>query len=484
MKVFKFKKYLEYEILKINEQIATLETNKKTLIEKTDKILTKHHLKELKKEYQNRHKKSIFSLLSRPNKEKIIHYYVEEKTKEYNEEIQILKSKRAEFQEAIDSFQDGYFTKPFHPCNETLYLYLKYAKENNIPVNEFFNQIILAIKLNTLLYDNKIESKNQMKSNLSVLYDDKIQLREKKNIKTAKFIIKKFFFPLTEKNPELEKYLTKLLEEYNGEVPKSFSTRSEAIINSIKKPETIRKLRQQFILKTYAQNEQDTIITRQDIIKLSDSKLELINEALKIIKDTRNKNIILLIKRAIEDIISMEKYNAVFQTPNEYTDNEDITQAKTDTLRALVETYKDLKNKKVIHYYLKDSNDLPVIFNDIRSLDQFNYGKIMSLLTTLNLDAPKKEHQRIKNYTIYKTTYDNLVLYFTIKNNKIYIIKLGLLVFQENYDKIDFNIYFDEINKNIDNSVQKLYAAIIERELDITLYKNEADILLKTNNHI
>lgn len=485
MKANKFRKYIEYEILQIDKKIITLTNNKETIRAKAEKVVTKQNMKDLKSIYNSKYKRNIFNFFIRPSREKIIDFYIEEKKKEYDKEIEYLISKRQEFNETLESFKDGLFTLPFHPCTETLNLYLKYASENNIDSIEFVNQVLLLIKLNTLLYDNKLERQNQMQSNLSSLYNDFLNIKDKKTLKSAKFIIKKIFYKTTTKNEELNDYLNKVLEEYEAERIDPKNNPYRAIIKEVKKPENIERYRQQFILKEYMKNEKETILTKEIIQSLSESKLKIISEALELAKSINNKNIIIIIKRAIEDIISMEKYNLYCQTPNEVVDNEDITHSKTDTLKTIIKTYKNINEKETTNYYLKDPTSImPSVLIDINNIDILSYGKIMELLSIINVDTPKVEIQRVRNYPIYKTTYDNIVLYYTIKDNKIYIIKLGSLVYHEKYDTIDFNIYFEEINKKIDHSVQKIYAAIIEKELDITYDRKYTNILLKTKQDI
>ena len=100
-------------------------------------------------------------------------------------------------------------------------------------------------------------------------------------------------------------------------------------------------------------------------------------------------------------------------------DNEDITNAKTATLQRIIKTYKELNNIETTHYYLKDKNTtMPAAFNDIKTIDILNYGQVMEMLVLLDEHSPKKEVQKVKNYTIYETTYDNVIVYYTIKDKK------------------------------------------------------------------
>ena len=76
MKKEKFSKYIEHELMVIDEKITSLTTKKETLQEKVDNILTKDNLKKLRNDYKNQNSKSIFNLFKSYRKEKLIDFYI------------------------------------------------------------------------------------------------------------------------------------------------------------------------------------------------------------------------------------------------------------------------------------------------------------------------------------------------------------------------------------------------------------------------
>ena len=486
MKKKQFNVFLQEEINKIRLTIEKLNALKTKLRSETE-LQTKDHdsKKELLEEYYKYHKKGFLASIKPVSDTKLIDFIVKIKTKEYEVAIQEMLNIINELALAEKSFKDDKFTTLFAPSDITIRYLIKYGYKEEIEPHQILRQIILLSKLSLITEDKKNQAMPQYIKALSKLFKNDLTYHQNDK-KTVEFILRKLsssiYFNITEQEPEqylkrvassLEKHLSTLTpedkKEYIALIKKNHSPEQEI--------QLVAKYQLNELIKETSDNQESKY--NEAIELLNQDQLLIIHTAFEIIKKEKNKNIILMLQKAINDIISISRYlelgNGVFDT----TENEELLNERVDFLSFMVRMLKKKEKGEPLYDFLADSSTgYPFIIEDSRAMDETAYPAVFEAIA--NIDKLEKEMVFKKGKTtIYQGQLNEITLLFAVRGTHIIIITAANKLTEKVLTRDYYPLIIEQIKKKYDKKAQTIYCAIVEREIDLSYFLKEDRSFIK-----
>lgn len=489
MKKKQFNVFLQEKINKTKQNIDSLNTLKSKLRNEAE-LMTKNPdtRQELLDGYYKTKKRTIISKIKGLSNEKLITYYIKTKTNEINdkiaEQIKILN----ELIIVLTSYEKDNFTTLSTQSEIVIKYLIQYGYEEEIPPHELLRQIILLSKIS--ITTEKVENTpmTQYLKALGKLFNESLTYKVEDK-KTIEFVLRKINNDLCNEitEPNLNKYLRLIilsLDTHINTLTEEDKEQYKTIIRNNNQPknkkiqETVVKLNELM----NATNEPLQIRYKNPIHSLNEDQLLTIHNAFELIKKEKNKNIVLMVKKAINDIISSSKYLDLVDPTTDPFANDAllILDERIDFLSYMIRTITNESQSEPLFSFLADEKTgYPFIIDDARSMDPLCYPSIFEAINLLD-ELDKQAVFKKSNITIYKIEHRDIILLFATYKEKIIIITAANRLTESVLTRDYYKIIIEQIKKKYDKKIQTIYSSIVEKELDLSYYlKDERSFIKK-----
>lgn len=480
MKKKQFNVFLQEEIDKIRLTIDNLNTLKSKLRNEAELLAQDPDSRnKMLDEYYKNKKRTIIPGIKRVPDDKLISFYVKQKTKEYNDTIAELVNLQNELIIAQTNFKKDNFVTLFAPSEITVKYLIKYGYQEQIPPHELLRQIILLSKLSITIEEKKNRPMTQYLKALGGLFNETLTYEECDK-KAVEFILRKIYTDMSYLVSEEE--LDKYLKQVTVSLDKHISTLTEeeqgtyrTIIKKNEQPDTkkmqvaVTKLNE-LVNET---NESLQVHYENAIQSLSQDQLLVIHSAFEHIKKEKNKNLVLMIKKAISDVISISRYLELGNGNIDPVANEELLNERIDFLSYITRTIKNKNQNEPLFSFLVDENTgYPFIIEDARVMDELNYPSIYEAINSID-KLPKKVVFKKAHTTIYQAEFNDITLLFATYKDKIIIITAANRITEKVLTRDYYPLIIEQIKKKYDRKSQVVYSTIVERELDLSYFLKE-----------
>lgn len=487
MKKKQFNVFLQEEIDKIRLTIDNLNTLKSKLRNEAELLAQDpDSRKRMLDEYYKNKKRTIIPGIKRVPDDKLISFYVKQKTKEYNDTIAELVNLQNELIITQINFKKDNFVTLFAPSEITVKYLIKYGYQEQIPPHELLRQIILLSKLSITIEEKKNRPMTQYLKALGDLFNETLRYEECDK-KTIEFILKKIYTDISCLVSEEE--LNKYLKQVTVSLDKHISTLTEeeqdtyrTIIKKNEQPDT-KKMQVAVTKLNELVNENNKSLQvhyENAIQSLSQDQLLIIHSAFEHIQKEKNKNLVLMIKKAISDVISMSRYIEIGDGYIDPIANEVLLDERIDFLSYIIRTIKNKNQNEPLFSFLVDENTgYPFIIEDARAMDELSYQSIYEAIN--NIDKLTKSIIFKKAHTtIYQAEFNDITLMFATYKDKIIIITAANRITENVLTRDYYPLIIEQIKKKYDRKSQVVYSSIVERELDLSYFiKDERSFFKK-----
>ena len=480
MKKKQFNVFLQEEIDKIRLTIDNLNTLKSKLRNEAELLAQDPNTRnQLLDEYYKNKKRTIIPGLRRVPDDKLISFYIKTKTKEYNDTIAELVNLQNELIIAQTNFEKGNFTTLFAPSEVTIKYLIKYGYQEHIEPHELLRKIILLSKLSLTIEEKKNRPMTQYLKALGNLFNETLTYEECDK-KAVEFILRKIYtdmsYLITEQ--EQDKYLKQVtlsLDKHISTLTEEEKNTFRAIIKKNEQPDT-KKMQvavtqlNELVNET---NESLQVHYENAIQSLTQEQLLVIHSAFEHIKKEKNKNLVLMIKKAISDVISISRYLELGNGNIDPIANEELLNERIDFLSYVTRTIKNKSQSEPLFNFLVDDNTgYPFIIEDARAMDELCYPSIYEAINSIEkLEKTvvfKKAHT-----TMYQAEFNDITLLFATYKDKIIIITAANRLTEKVLSRDYYPIIIEQIKKKYDKKSQAVYSIIAERELDLSYFLKE-----------
>lgn len=498
------KKHLFIQINFINKRLNEEKTNLENIPKPEEINLDEYELNKVTlQNLNNQTPQPIFKKKLFTNKNQIRKSIHKEETQIITAEIKRLISIKESLTKALESISQNGFTKPFNIDFYFFYEYINFFVENNIHPKYFIKSLIQIFKLNTQKIDiNNINPKLSIQKDIEGYFDDNQELIYKENINGLKFLLNKFFLQnninddllITLYIEAINKYLSSLSSK-TIEQSRNSTFQQNILLDIIQYLKRKKKIptkevdeiyqvleldkKQKKELQKKINNRKEEIFLEEENDKIIDTLCPYLAENnIKIfinlknnLQKLQNKKAIPLLKRELEDIISLAKYLNITSEISETLELTNILSNKMDILKELSETLtQELKTPNNIFYYLTDKNNVPLVVSDIKKIDITIYKEIINLLFQISVgNAEFNESKEIENIFFAIAKSRNVEVLLAKSKDKILLLKI--------IPKIPKNKI--EVSKDLLNQIKKLFSS--EPSEDTKQLFELCDILLVKN---
>lgn len=480
MKKKQFNVFLQEEIDKIRLTIDNLNTLKSKLRNEAELLAQDPDSRnKMLDEYYKNKKRTIIPGIKRVPDDKLISFYIKQKTKEYNDTIAELVNLQNELIIAQTNFKKDNFVTLFAPSEITVKYLIKYGYQEQIPPHELLRQIILLSKLSITIEEKKNRPMAQYLKALGGLFNETLTYEECDK-KAVEFILRKIYTDMSYlvSEEELDKYLKQVtvsLDKHISTLAQEEKDTYKTIIKKNEQPDTkkmqvaVTKLNE-LVNET---NESLQVHYENAIQSLSQDQLLVIHSAFEHIKKEKNKNLVLMIKKAISDVISISRYLELGNGNIDPIANEELLNERIDFLSYITRTIKNKNQNEPLFSFLVDENTgYPFIIEDARVMDELNYPSIYEAINSLD-KLPKKVVFKKAHTTIYQAEFNDITLLFATYKDKIIIITAANRITEKVLTRDYYPLIIEQIKKKYDRKSQVVYSTIVERELDLSYFLKE-----------
>lgn len=487
MKKKQFNVFLQEEIDKIRLTIDNLNTLKSKLRNEAELLAQDPDSRnKMLDEYYKNKKRTIIPGIKRVPDDKLISFYIKQKTKEYNDTIAELVNLQNELIIAQTNFKKDNFVTLFAPSEITVKYLIKYGYQEQIPPHELLRQIILLSKLSITIEEKKNRPMTQYLKALGGLFNETLTYEECDK-KAVEFILRKIYADMSYlvSEEELDKYLKQVtvsLDKHISTLTQEEQDTYRTIIKKNEQPDTkkmqvaVTKLNE-LVNET---NESLQVHYENAIQSLSQDQLLVIHSAFEHIKKEKNKNLVLMIKKAISDVISISRYLELGNGNIDPIANEELLNERIDFLSYITRTIKNKNQNEPLFSFLVDENTgYPFIIEDARVMDELNYPSIYEAINSID-KLPKKVVFKKAHTTIYQAEFNDITLLFATYKDKIIIITAANKITEKVLTRDYYPLIIEQIKKKYDRKSQVVYSTIVERELDLSYFlKDERSFFKK-----
>lgn len=480
MKKKQFNVFLQEEIDKIRLTIDNLNTLKSKLRNEAELLAQDPDSRnKMLDEYYKNKKRTIIPGIKRVPDDKLISFYIKQKTKEYNDTIAELVNLQNELIIAQTNFKKDNFVTLFAPSEITVKYLIKYGYQEQIPPHELLRQIILLSKLSITIEEKKNRPMTQYLKALGGLFNETLTYEEYDK-KAVEFILRKIYTDMSYlvSEEELDKYLKQVtvsLDKHISTLTQEEQDTYRTIIKKNEQPDTkkmqvaVTKLNE-LVNET---NESLQVHYENAIQSLSQDQLLVIHSAFEHIKKEKNKNLVLMIKKAISDVISISRYLELGNGNIDPIANEELLNERIDFLSYITRTIKNKNQNEPLFNFLVDENTgYPFIIEDARVMDELNYPSIYEAINSID-KLPKKVVFKKAHTTIYQAELNDITLLFATYKDKIIIITAANRITEKVLTRDYYPLIIEQIKKKYDRKSQVVYSTIVERELDLSYFLKE-----------
>ena len=487
MKKKQFNVFLQEEIDKIRLTIDNLNTLKSKLRNEAELLAQDpDSRKRMLDEYYKNKKRTIIPGIKRVPDDKLISFYVKQKTKEYNDTIAELVNLQNELIITQINFKKDNFVTLFAPSEITVKYLIKYGYQEQIPPHELLRQIILLSKLSITIEEKKNRPMTQYLKALGDLFNETLRYEECDK-KAIEFILKKIYTDISclVSEEELDKYLKQVtvsLDKHISTLTEEEQDTYRTIIQKNEQPDT-KKMQVAVTKLNELVNENNKSLQvhyENAIQSLSQDQLLIIHSAFEHIQKEKNKNLVLMIKKAISDVISMSRYIEIGDGYIDPIANEVLLDERIDFLSYITRTIKSKNQNEPLFSFLVDENTgYPFIIEDARAMDELSYQSIYEAINSIDKLTKsivfKKAHT-----TIYQAEFNDITLMFATYKDKIIIITAANKITENVLTRDYYPLIIEQIKKKYDRKSQVVYSSIVERELDLSYFiKDERSFFKK-----
>lgn len=487
MKKKQFNVFLQEEIDKIRLTIDNLNTLKSKLRNEAELLAQDPDSRnKMLDEYYKNKKRAIIPGIKRVPDDKLKSFYIKQKTKEYNDTIAELVNLQNELIIAQTNFKKDNFVTLFAPSEITVKYLIKYGYQEQIPPHELLRQIILLSKLSITIEEKKNRPMTQYLKALGGLFNETLTYEECDK-KAVEFILRKIYTDMSYlvSEEELDKYLKQVtvsLDKHISTLTQEEQDTYRTIIKKNEQPDTkkmqvaVTKLNE-LVNET---NESLQVHYENAIQLLSQDQLLVIHSAFEHIKKEKNKNLVLMIKKAISDVISISRYLELGNGNIDPIANEELLNERIDFLSYITRTIKNKNQNEPLFSFLVDENTgYPFIIEDARVMDELNYPSIYEAINSID-KLPKKVVFKKAHTTIYQAEFNDITLLFATYKDKIIIITAANKITEKVLTRDYYPLIIEQIKKKYDRKSQVVYSTIVERELDLSYFlKDERSFFKK-----
>ncbi|MGN1338255.1 MAG: hypothetical protein ACI4WW_07255 [Candidatus Coprovivens sp.] len=487
MKKKQFNVFLQEEIDKIRLTIDNLNTLKSKLRNEAELLAQDpDSRKRMLDEYYKNKKRTIIPGIKRVPDDKLISFYVKQKTKEYNDTIAELVNLQNELIITQINFKKDNFVTLFAPSEITVKYLIKYGYQEQIPPHELLRKIILLSKLSITIEEKKNRPMTQYLKALGNLFNETLRYEECDK-KAIEFILKKIYTDISclVSEEELDKYLKQVtvsLDKHISTLTEEEQDTYRTIIQKNEQPDT-KKMQVAVTKLNELVNENNKSLQvhyENAIQSLSQDQLLIIHSAFEHIQKEKNKNLVLMIKKAISDVISMSRYIEIGDGYIDPIANEVLLDERIDFLSYITRTIENKNQNEPLFSFLVDENTgYPFIIEDARAMDELSYQSIYEAINSIDKLTKsiifKKAHT-----TIYQAEFNDITLMFATYKDKIIIITAANKITENVLTRDYYPLIIEQIKKKYDRKSQVVYSSIVERELDLSYFiKDERSFFKK-----
>ena len=487
MKKKQFNVFLQEEIDKIRLMIDKLNTLKGKLRNEAELLAQDPKTKEqLVNEYYAHNKRTIISILKPVSDSRLKEFYVKQKTKEYNTQIAELVSLQNELTIAQTNVSKDNFVALFAPSEITIKYLIKYGYEEKIPPHELLRKIILLSKLSITIEQKKNKPITQYLKALGSLFNETLTYEEPDR-KAVEFILRKLstsmYYSICDDNHE--KYLRQVATSLEAHISTLTEQEKEEFKGIIKRNNQPDNKKVQVAVTNLNElvnegNEQLQSHYENAIQSLDQEQLLIIHSAFELIKKEKNKSLVLMVKKAINDIISISRYLEINGGNNDPVANEELLSDRIEFLSYVTRTIKNKHHKEPLFNFLVDENTgFPFIIEDVRAIDELHYPFVYQAITSIDT-LDKKMVFKKGHTTIYQAPHKDITLLFATYKDKIIIITAANQLTEKVLERDYYPLIIDQIKKKYDKKTQIIYGTIVEREIDLQYFAKDDRAFFKS----
>lgn len=486
MKKIGFEEYLKREIVKINKQIEQKNSELNTLSKKFKELYLEADKEQLISLYRRTAKINSIKALAQPKEKVLIEFFRQTMENAIKEKIRKLTEYLNNLQLLKNSFENNTFVKPVILNAEIIKILIEFGSDYNVEPYDMLNELLLVSKLNAVIEQKNSNSIVQLLNGLSKLFNNNLTLKNENDIKAVEFILRKIKYEIEQElydsDPYNKKYLEKVTLSINEALVKTTPEEREDYQETIeisKKPVQKQLLNAESKLSEYMITNKTlgNKYSKEVLDMLDDGQLLIIEETFQIIKKSKNKNLVKLLKRLINDVISSCRYINI--TQNNEEEPSDINH-EIECLQLVIKAIKVKYNIEPLYSYLiNEKTGNPIILEDIKGLPEEDNEAVYNLLA--NLDTFESTEIAKKGKTrIFESSNKNITLMYATYQNEIIIIGLRTSIIQKKSLKTYFKLIKEQLSNEQNQENQELYSILIEKELDL-LYSEKTDkALLKS----
>ncbi|MGN1338078.1 MAG: hypothetical protein ACI4WW_06355 [Candidatus Coprovivens sp.] len=524
MNLEELKKYLKFKLEQLLKEKNRLQDEYKNVSKTRTLPSNQIELTELK----NTYKSSVSGLkkMLPVSRAKLLEQYIKRETLKIEKKLTKVTYSIDEIRNAIKSIRDNKITTSIYPNKFITKIIIEYSIKNSIDPNLLIRTLIQIYNMNP-----KIENPNviyNIEKALTNLFNEDGTIKETINIKTALFTINKLleqveidsdkvnnelYISLLNKNLEANYY-----EKNNDLLKKQQKQRL------IKQKQAIEKLKEyiegtrivkecnlyefekllndSYLSKTICDELISNMVAYIKHKKIKKYKKEIRKELIdyvseenviyieKVIDNIKNQEgpTVDMINRAIEDIRSICRYLNMGLDYNELEESMYILETKICTLKALVLEHTSPKVNYCSDYlFVSDENNIPYALYSLGMIEYTQYSEVYKVFSKLNKAEEHNLYQVVDNIPIYKINNTLIEILYTLKDNKIVIIKINKTC-QEDINLSDTIIaelkdFLNKENTPEDVSLAGTQAKVLDIELNLDNSSSNGIVLKNRQNN-
>lgn len=486
MKKIGFEEYLKREILKLKKEIEQKQLQL-THLSKTIKEIFKNEDKDkIIRLYHQSKKSNSFKKLSIPKDKELIEFYSKYIEATLKEELLKLNEQLNNLLILKSAFNKTTFYKPIILNSSIINTLIKFGSLYNIEPYDLLNEIILLAKLNSVIEQKNLNPIAHLLNGLSNLFNNDLTLKNENDIKAVEFILRKINYQIQTELIDKEKCDTKYLSSVTLSIKDALAKPTEEdranyqrTVESSKKPVKKQLLNAESELSEYMITNKSlgNTFSKEVLDTLDDGQLLLIEEAFKIIKKSKNKNQVKLLKRLINDVISSCRF--INMNKDALEEPADVNH-EIECLELIVTAIKNKQQDTPLYYYLvNEKTGNPIILEDIKGLPEEENETIYNILVSLD-ELDSIEIARKGRIKIYEVEKNGTTILFATNQNTIIIIGIRTNIIQKNSLKTYIKMIKEQLSNEHNKTNQGLYSILIEKELDL-MYSQKTDRALLKN---
>ncbi len=460
MELLEFKKHLTKCLEDLEKELTNIRNEISSLPPIKDFDLTKYGSKSFfLEQYHLLKPKRLIKIKLKPSASKLQEFAYNYVLNNLNTKLSQIRLQMKEYQNAISKIdEEGKVNTEIYPIINTINELLKFSEARNIQSPTFLS---LLSKLTRYTKKNNDQIERIILSDLTTYFDTEGHLNPETSKETLNFMLKKLFMAITIDDPKINAYLDNLEVYLNKIAHQEYATKEalrkeKEALNNLKKyinhgeiiyvPKSIneflkilsetnlpeqtkkeyRNLMDQAISKRKDKEERAkiknflaTYLTKED--------LKVIDEAQKIILKSPDDEVVILLGRYYEDIISLCKYLDFIKGTTEEQNSLEILTQRVNSLKLIMNNLKNPKKKeRNTFYYLTNHYHLPTLMATLELTDITLYEEIFVLLNDLgrnNITGTKVNEQ--DGIEIYRLYGKNIKITYTKYHNEIIITSIS-----------------------------------------------------------